>query len=255
MNKHNHQYEVFPDKTALAQAACNHFIALANQALDERNVFSVALAGGSTPRAMYSLLSEKYAAQIDWTRVHIFWGDERCVPPDHKDSNYRMTRESLLDHVPIPADNVHRMQAELSSEEAAAAYEVSLQSFFDMTASKSKDSTPSAFDLLLLGIGTDGHTASLFPGTPAMEENRRWVVPVPHTEPPPPLITRISLTLPAINAARQVTFLASGSGKATILNEVLSTKPSAPHALPAARVKPSAGQLLWLLDAAAASKL
>jgi 6-phosphogluconolactonase len=255
MNKHNHPYEVFPDQAALAQAASNHFIALSKQAIYEKNQFTVALAGGSTPRAMYSLLSKKYAAQIDWTLVHVFWGDERCFPPNHKDSNYRMARESLLDHVPIPAENIHRMEAELSPEEAAATYEELLHSFFDMTSSKSKDSIPITFDLLLLGIGTDGHTASLFPSTPALEEKVRWAVPVPHTEPPPPLITRISLTLPAINAARQVTFIASGSGKAGILKEILSTKPNSPHALPAARVKPAEGQLLWLLDAAAASKL
>ena len=255
MNKTSHQYEVFPDQTALAQAACNHFIALAQQAIEEKNQFTVALAGGSTPRALYSLLSEKNSRQIDWTRVHVFWGDERCVPPDHKDSNYRMARESLLDHVPIPLDNVHRMQAELPPEEAATAYEVLLHSFFETPFRKSKGSTPRTFDLLLLGIGTDGHTASLFPGTQAVEEKRRWVVPVPHTEPPPPLITRLSLTLPAINAAHQVTFIVSGAGKAAILKEIISTARSSPHALPAARVAPSAGQMLWLIDAAAASKL
>ena len=255
MNKNTQLYEIFPDQEALAQAACSHFITLANQAIDERNHFSVALAGGSTPRAMYLLLSEEYTNQIDWARVHVFWGDERCVPPDHKDSNYRMARESLLDHVPIPAENIHRIQAELPAEKAATVYEVVLHSIFETIVRNSKDSLPRTFDLLLLGIGTDGHTASLFPGTPALEEKRRWVLPVPHTEPPPPLITRISLTLPAINAARQVTFIVSGVGKATTLKEILSTNPNSPHALPAARVNPSAGELLWLLDAAAASKL
>ena len=193
---------VYDNPEELAQAAAREFAARAKEAIDERGRFAVVLAGGSTPRATYEILASDYADTIDWKDVHVFFGDERGVPPDHDDSNYKMARESLLDHVPI--GSVHRMQGELPPDEAAEAYEQELRDFFG------SDDLP-GFDLILLGTGDDGHTASLFPETSALEVHDRWVVanPVLKLE-----TTRITLTLPAINAARAVYFLVAGEDKA-----------------------------------------
>jgi 6-phosphogluconolactonase len=229
---------------ALARAAAKHFIALAQEAVGARGRFAVALAGGSTPRAMYALLATgEFATRVDWTRVHIFWGDERCVPPDRPDSNYRMAREALLDHIPIPSDHVHRIQGEIEPALAADAYERTLQAFF----------TPGrpCFDLILLGLGDDGHTASFFPGTAAIHEPTRWVVG--HTV-SKLNAWRVTLTPVAINAAANVTFLVSGATKAERLNQVL-TGPYQPDVLPAQIVQPVKGRLLWLVDSAAAAQL
>ena len=152
----------------MTRAATEHFVAQAAQAIAAHGRFVVALAGGSTPRATYSLLaSSEFAAQVDWLRVHVLWGDERCVPPNHRDSNYRLAREALLNRVPIPNANVHRIRGELPPAQAAATYESELETTLG---------ADGRFDLILLGLGTDGHTASLFPGTPALEERTRWVV-------------------------------------------------------------------------------
>jgi len=200
----------------------------------------VALSGGSTPRATYTLLaSDEFAARVDWPRVHVLWGDERCVPPDHPESNYRMARETLLDKIPIPAENVYRIRGELPPDQAATAYQAELEAILG---------TIGRFDLILLGMGEDGHTASLFPGTAAIHEQTRWVVAhyVDKLS-----AWRVTLTPVVINAAARVTFLVSGAGKAERLREVLDG-PHQPDVLPAQIVRPTGGRLLWLADAAAA---
>jgi len=215
----------------------------------------VALAGGSTPRATYALLAtEEFAARVDWPRVHVFWGDERCVPPDHPGSNYRMAREALLDHVPLPARNVHPIHGEISPEEAAADYERTLRAFFAWNSGGrgSRDGAPiPRFDLVLLGMGENGHTASLFPSTAALHEQTRWVVAhyVENLE-----AWRVTLTPIVINAAANVTFIVSGAGKAERLQQVLRG-PCRPDLLPAQLIRPTDGRLVWVVDAAAAALL
>ena len=231
--------KVCTDAADLAREAAEHFVALAGKAVATRGQFTVALAGGSTPRAAYALLaSDERAARVDWLRVHVFWGDERCVPPDHPDSNYRMAREALLDHVPVPTDNVHRIQGELNPDQAASIYQDELQAVLG---------TGERFDLILLGMGVDGHTASLFPGTTALEERERAVVAV-YVE--KMQSWRVTLTLPTINAARHVLFLVSGDAKAEALAQI-----NAGDRLPASLVQPSYGELTWLVDQNAASNL
>lgn len=233
---------VHDDKAELAEAAARDFARRAAESIEERGRFAVALAGGSTPRVVYELLASGYGetADLDWSRVHAFFGDERTVPPDDEDSNYRMARETLLDHVPV--GSVHRMRGELPPEEAAAEYEAELRSFFG-------DGLP-RFDLIMLGIGGDGHTASLFPQTSALEVTDRLVtansVPKLETE-------RITLTVPIINAARAVAFLVSGEDKTQALREILEGDGD-PHVYPAKFVQPD-GDLTWMVDRAATGLL
>ena len=239
---------IFPDVDTLNKAAAAEFVRCGREAVAARERFAVALSGGSTPKRLYQLLTtEPYHTQIDWSRVEIFWGDERCVPPDHKDSNYRMAREAMLAHLPIPAEHIHRIEAERSDREAAARdYESAIARVFGV----SSGAEPPAFDLILLGMGPDGHTASLFPHTQALDETRRWVVPnhVPqlHTD-------RLTLTRPILNRARHVLFLVAGADKAERLVEVL-VGPDDPKRLPSQSIQPD-GQLLWFVDAAAAALL
>jgi 6-phosphogluconolactonase len=246
------EFRVYPDADSLARAAAEHFTNLATEAMAARGRFVVALSGGSTPRTTYALLaSDEFAGRVDWPRVHVFWGDERCVPPDHSDSNYRMARETLLDHVPLPTRNVHRLPDEMEPEQAAGEYERTLRSFFAQQprGKETRDGKPiPRFDLVLLGMGEDGHTASLFPGTAALHEQTRWVVAhyVDKLS-----AWRVTLTPVAINAAAHVTFLVSGAGKAERLREVLDGQHQ-PDVLPAQIVRPTDGRLLWLADAAAA---
>ncbi|MEP7200349.1 MAG: 6-phosphogluconolactonase, partial [Chloroflexota bacterium] len=181
-----------------------------------------------------------------WSRVHVFWGDERCVPPDHADSNYRMARETLLDHVAIPAGNAHRIRGEAEPAVAADEYARELHAVVGNTSPR--------MDLIFLGMGDDGHTASLFPHSPAIHETTRWVVAVAHATPPPPLVARVTITPVVINAARQVAFLVAGAGKAERLRQVLS-EPYQPDELPSQIVKPSDGELLWFVDTDAAKYL
>ena len=192
------------------------------------------------------LASPDFRDPIDWSRVHLFWGDERCVPPDHPDSNFRMVREALLTKIQIPNKNIHRMLGEREPAEAAAAYEAELKEFFGAE----RGGWP-RFDLIFLGLGEDGHTASLFPGTAALEENEHPVAVVYverlHSY-------RLTLTLPVINAAAQVTFLVSGASKAMIVREILVSD-SASSNYPAARVRPTEGRLTWLIDTDAAKEL
>lgn len=239
--------EVFSDGDALARAEAERIVAQATAAIASRGRFSIALSGGSTPKALYALLATpEFGSRIDWSRVHIFWGDERCVPPDHPASNFRMTREVLLDRVAVPKDNVHRIAGEADPDAAARAYEQTLRVFFDI-----QDGRPQrTFDLVLLGMGEDGHTASLFPGTPAVDEDRRWVVPNrgPHD------MWRITLTRLVLDAADSITFLVAGAAKADRLHDVLEEPPRSPP-LPAQLIHPTHGALTWMVDAAAARRL
>ncbi len=224
------------DAAGLARAVAERFVALAGEAVAARGRFVVALAGGRTPRAAYALLAtDPFASRVDWARVHVFWGDERCVPPDHPESNYRMARETLLDQVPIPPARVHPIQGDLPPARAAVAYEEELGAVLG---------PEGRFDLVLLGMGSDGHTASLFPGTPALEERDRAVVAV-YVE--RLRAWRVTLTLPTINAARHILFVVSGAEKARALARVRAGEP-----LPAGRVRPAGGGPTWLVDRAAA---
>jgi 6-phosphogluconolactonase len=231
---------VYESPEELAEAAAREFAAKAEEAIEERGRSAVVLAGGSTPKATYGILARDYADSIDWSKVHVFFGDERTVPPDHEDSNYRMARETLLDHIRV--GSVHRIRCELPPDEAATAYEEELRDFFGEELPR--------FDLILLGVGSDGHTASLFPETPALEVADRWVVsnPVPKLD-----TTRITLTVPVINAARSVDFLVAGEDKAEALKEILEGDAD-PRKYPAKLIQPPGGPD-WMLDRAAAAAL
>ncbi len=234
------------------QAAAEVFIRRAAEAIRSSGRFCVALSGGSTPRGLYALLAaEPDAARVDWPRVHVFWADERCVPPSDPASNHRMARELLLDRVPVPGSNVHRIRGEDDPAEAAAAYERELREAFSTPAGPPRPAPGRRFDLVLLGLGDDGHTASLFPGRAALEETTRWVI-AHHVA--AVAAWRITLTPPVINAAADVVFLVSGREKAAILQRVIEG-PYRPAELPAQRVAPRDGCLRWLADAAAARDL
>jgi 6-phosphogluconolactonase len=237
------EIKIVPDSAALARSAADEFHRLAGAAVQEHGQFSVALSGGNTPRAVYSLLASEQK-ELPWDRIHVFFGDERHVPPDHPDSNFRMASESLLSKVPIPEKNIHRVHAELDAEAAAAEYEQQLSSFFQL-----KGHDWPRFDLIFLGIGEDGHTASLFPGSKALTETSRRVVAnwVEKFK-----TFRITLTFPVLNHGADVVFLVSGASKAKILNEIL--RPGT-HEYPAQNVQPENGRLLWLVDQDAGSLL
>jgi 6-phosphogluconolactonase len=231
---------VYETPEELAEAAARDFAARAEEAISERGRFAVVLAGGSTPKATYEVLARDYADQLDWGRVDIFFGDERTVHPEHEGSNYRMVRGTLLSRIRV--GSIHRMRCELSPEEAAANYEHQLREFFGAS------DEPPSFDLFLLGLGKDGHTASLFPQTPALDVTDRWVV----VNPVPKLGTsRLTLTIPVINAAEAVTFLVAGEGKADALREILEGDAD-PRGYPAKFIHPQGGDLIWMVDRAAA---
>ena len=235
--------KVYGDKQGLAEAAARDFIGKANAAIDEKGYFAVALAGGSTPEATYDLLATKeFAGEVDWGNVHVFFGDERSVSPDDEDSNYKMADDALLSHVSV--GGVHRMKGEMLPDEAAMQYEEELREFFETPG------RPPEFDLIQLGIGDDGHTASLFPNTPALGVTDRWAAqnPVPKLE-----TVRITLTLPVLNAAKAVSFLVAGESKAEAVKEVLEGDAD-PHDYPSKLVQP-AGELNWMVDEEAAGML
>ncbi len=235
---------VYNDLEALSQAAAELFAAEARQAVQASGRFTVALAGGSTPRRTYELLGqEPLLSRVPWQQTHIFWGDERCVPGNDPRNNARMARQTLLDHVPIPAEQIHPMVCDGSSQEAAAQYEVLLHSFFA--------SGRSRFDLILLGLGENGHTASLFPGTSVVEEQQRWVGEVYVAEEG---LHRLTLTAAAINQAALVVFLVSGHDKGPILQKVLEDSQD-PRNIPAQLIKPANGRLQWLVSRDAARLL
>jgi len=230
---------VVPAAAALAEEAARRFAARAEAAVAAWGRFSVALSGGTTPGALYRRLAAgPYRVRLPWAQVHLFWADERCVPPDAPDSNYRLVAETLLAGAPLPPENIHRMRGEWEPERAARDYEQTLRAYFG---------NAPRFDLVLLGLGKDGHTASLFPGTETLAETARWVVPASAEYEDRPA-WRITLTLPALNAARHIIFLVSGAEKAAIVRTVL-TEPEA--GLPAQRVQPADGEVVWLLDAKA----
>jgi len=235
---------VFDDVAGLLAAAREELVARAHKALRARRRFTLALSGGSTPKKLYESL---VGADIDWTRTQVFFGDERCVPPDHADSNYRMAREALLSKIAIPEKNVHRVPTEdADPERAARAYEQDLQGFF-----KLRPGELPTFDLALMGMGPDGHTASLFPGTTALAEQVRLAV-APYVEKLG--VWRVTLTAPVFNHARCVLFLVCGEDKAEALKGVLESERPADE-LPSKLIKPAAGELLWWVDKPAAKLL
>jgi 6-phosphogluconolactonase len=236
---------IFEDGEAVARAVAGRFVEVADECVRERGRFSVALSGGSTPRRIYELLSgAEFASRVAWSKVHVFFGDERSVPPDDAQSNYRMARESLLSRVALPAENVHRMIGEGDAAANARLYEDELRSFFG------GDALP-AFDLVMLGLGEDGHTASLFPGSPALEERSAWVVAnwIEKLN-----AYRLTLTAPVINNASHVVFVVTGAGKAERLLEIVKGARD-PRRLPAQLIRTARGTLDWYVDRAAAAKL
>lgn len=233
------------DAAELAREAARRFAELAEAFTNDAGRFTVALSGGSTPKAMFQLLAEKpFANSLPWRSICFFWGDERCVPPDHMDSNFRMANDTLLSKVPIPRENVFRIPAEDEDHERAAAnYSETLQKFF-------AEEQP-GLDLIFLGMGADGHTASLFPGTTALRVNDRIAVAnyVEKFQ-----SWRITLTSGAINRARNIIFLVAGADKAPALKEVIEG-PRNPEQYPSQLIEPNYGALLWMIDESAASLL
>jgi 6-phosphogluconolactonase len=235
---------IFNDLEGISQAAAGIFLDAAEEAIDSRGQFSVALAGGNTPRRLYGILaSSHYHHQIRWQAVHVFWGDERCVPADDPRSNFRMARETLLDLVPISAQNIHPIQGDQPPKEAAIKYESELRDFFS--------GQNSSFDLVLLGLGENAHTVSLFPHTSVLTETKRWVSEVYIEE---LQMSRITLTAPLINTADQVVFLVSGADKAVALQKVLEGTYQ-PQEYPAQLIHPNGAHPIWLVDKAAGEKM
>lgn len=246
---HHTGLEIYTNASALCEAAANRVMDLAEDAITDQGEFHIALAGGSTPRMLYSLLAlSPYKEGLNWQQFHVYFGDERCVAPDHDDSNFKMASDSLLSHIPIPQANIHRIPAELDDHDVAAqqyaetlAHHIPCVYEFPM------------FDLILLGIGPDGHIASLFPGTPALDENNRLTAAVYVKKFDS---WRISLTYPVINNASHIIVFASGEGKADIVQSVLGDKPNNNQGdnatlFPVQRIQPRA-EMTWFVDAAAA---
>jgi 6-phosphogluconolactonase len=239
------EFLVYSGHPSFIDGAADFIVDLAAHAIGERGRFTLALSGGSTPRPIYARLADPgYRDRIEWDKVYVCFGDERCVPPEDARSNYRMACEALLDHVPLRSDHIHRIRGEIDPVPAALSYEQELQALF-------RTSAFPAFDLICLGLGDNGHTASLFPGTAALREKERWVV-AQYVE----VMTtwRVTFTAPLINAARNSAFLVEGTGKAEVLQRVLEG-PYQPDVLPAQLIQPVNGELHWLVDTAAATKL
>jgi 6-phosphogluconolactonase len=243
------ELEIVSHNEVLTRKAAGAIVQQMAETLERNTTFSIALSGGSTPRALYSLLADEasFHGRVPWDKVHFFWGDERHVPPDHSDSNYRMANEAMLSKVPVPPENIHRVRAEEpDANKVAEAYELELMDFFQLEAGQ-----PPRFDCVLLGMGPDGHTASLFPGTEALHEHNRlvaanWVEEFSSY--------RITMTVPVLNNADIVMFLVSGDEKAGALREVLRGD-EPPERFPAKLIRPLHGKLLWLVDQAAARDL
>lgn len=240
--------KIFDDAEQLFEFAAEKFVEIAEESIQARGRLTVALAGGSTPKSLHQLLAgDDYRNKVDWNKVFFFFGDERNVPPADDESNFRMANESLFKPLAIAERNIFRWRTELETSAAIAAdYELQIVNFFALT----DDEFP-RFDLILLGMGGDGHTASLFPATSALDETVKIAVDnlVEKLE-----ATRLTLTFPVINAARQVIFLVKGADKAAVLKKVLEGA-AAPPPLPAQNVKPASGELFWLVDTAAAALL
>ncbi|MGQ0644805.1 MAG: 6-phosphogluconolactonase [Elusimicrobiota bacterium] len=246
MNDADAAVHVADDEEALAEETARALLEAAEQAAARSGRFTMTLSGGRTPEALYARLArEPYRGRMPWGKVHLFMGDERFVPPDHPESNYRMVRSALLEKIPIPAVNIHPMPTQCAGPaECAADYERSLKTFFGAAGFP-------VFDVALMGLGEDGHTASLFPGTPALEEKTRWAVEVFPPLPSRPPCARVTLTFPVFNSARRIIFLAAGAGKARILKEI---RQGPPDRYPAQKVQPVAGRLEWRVDRAAWSE-
>jgi 6-phosphogluconolactonase len=242
-------YLVYENGEQLARGMAEHLLDVAQEAVAARGVVRVAVSGGSTPKRTFELLAdpaERWSALFPWDKTELFWVDERCVPPDDKESNYRMTREALLDKVPLAKDRIFRIEGELDPEEAAARYESAIRNYFRLEGAELP-----TFDLIALGMGPDGHTASLFPHTEGLHELARVAIAnhVLQKE-----TWRVTLTSPVINQGRKVIFLIGGTDKAEVLSDVLSSKYD-PETWPSQLIQPRSGKLLMLLDKAAAAKL
>lgn len=237
---------IYPDLDTISQHAAAYIMHIARESIVTRGRFTIALSGGNTPGKLYGLLaSEPYNSQIDWQLVDIFWSDERCVPPDDPESNYFMAHEVLLSRISIPVAQVHRMPADQFNRDAA-----SLTYTQEMQRAFSTNGIPD-FDLLQLGMGPEGHTASLFPHQPSLYERERLVMPVTVPKPPP---DRLTFTPPILNAARHVLFLATGADKADALRAVIEG-PDNPDEYPAQIVRPPNGEVTWMVDSAIAQKI
>ncbi|HEX6120072.1 MAG TPA: 6-phosphogluconolactonase [Dongiaceae bacterium] len=240
MDEMNGRIETLPDPVALARHVAEWMTAAA---LAAEGGFRVSLSGGSTPKTLYALLaSEEFRGRFPWERVSWYWGDERFVPRDHQESNYRMVREAMLAKAPVPPDNIHPVPVDGTPEEAASRYERALQAVYGAAV---LDPARPLFDITLLGLGADGHTASLLPGEPVLQERKRWVAAVAHGRPK----VRITMTYPAIESSRRVAFLVAGKEKAAIFKTIRAGSSQAP----AARVR-SVGELVWFVDRAAAGE-
>jgi 6-phosphogluconolactonase len=238
--------KVSASNTEVTRAAAEHFVHSAAEAVRLRGVARIAISGGSTPKTVFELLASEYADKVPWDKLQLFWVDERCVPPDDPESNYGMTRAAMLSKVPLPAANVHRMEGELDPEEAASRYESEIRNTFRLEGAQ----TPT-FDLIILGLGPDGHTASLFPHTEGLSEMSRICIAnhVPQKD-----TWRMTLTWPVITQGRDVAFLIEGADKAEIVRTVFAGAYD-PETYPAQLIRPASGKLLLLLDAAAAAGL
>jgi 6-phosphogluconolactonase len=237
------QVQVFPDLEALSHEAATLFVNLSRNCIASRGRFTVALSGGSTPRILYSLLgSGIYQRRVDWHHVHFFWADERCVPIVNEESNFKLVFDLLLSKISIPHGNIHKIEVEEGPEKGAQDYEDRIREFFNVSGFP-------VFDFIILGVGKDGHTASLFPGSISLKEETRLAVPVYMEE---MKIHRITLTLPVLNNADHIVFLASGSAKADVIKEIFGNRK---EQYPAGLVSLVHGNLLWMLDREASSKL
>ena len=229
-----------PDLTELSRGAATLVVKQARQRVAERGTFTLVLSGGKTPLGLYEMLGQPpYLSQMPWAQTHFFWGDERCVPPDRPDSNFGAAHATMVSKAPIPPDNIHRMRGEMPPQEGADAYQLELHDFFVPL-----DGEFPQFDLILLGMGANGHVASLFPGSPVLEGDHHWVMAVPPSGDPP--LARLTLTLPVFNHAREILFLISGENKREAIHKVLADPENAGD-YPATRVHPRE-RLWWMLD-------
>jgi 6-phosphogluconolactonase len=251
MSKSTHvEYRVFQQQDALSRAVAQHLVGGIQAAVAARGVARIAISGGNSPKAVFSLLAdprEPYREKIPWDRLFVFWVDERCVPPDNPDSNFRWANELLLSRVPLPSDHIIRIEGELDPEQAAAVYESAIRGHFRLEGAQAP-----VFDVLHLGMGDDGHTASLFPHTEGLHEMSR--VAIANHVPQQKQTWRVTLTRPVINAAREVFFLVDGAKKADPVGRVLQG-PYDPETLPSQLIQPLSGRLLFYLDGAAAAHL
>lgn len=239
------QVQVFSDLEKISHKAAQMFVNISRNCIASQRKFSAALSGGSTPRRLYTLLSsDQYRNEVYWPSVHFFWADERCVPKEHEESNFKTAFDRLLSKVPIPDENIHRIRGEEDPDKGARDYEEDVRKFFGISGSP-------MFDLVILGMGEDGHTASLFPGSKSLDERVRLALPVYLEK---PNWNRITLTLPVLNNAAQIIYLVAGRSKAAVLSEILGGGHKKDD-YPAGLINPTHGRLVWLLDREASSKL